>query len=707
MLNFRTWIDAIIVPDANILLGLFRLPERERRRRLKALRLLRYQIWIPQQFWHEYQIRRNEMRSSISKEYRDALSKIQSHRDGFRNTLTLLHSRLDFVSDREIELDALCVEIKSAIHAHSKEHVNSIPFDEINDQVEELCVGRVGEPLPDTTMADIPTIWQWRLDRGLPPGLKDRNKPEPNRYGDVIGWLQTVRHAVDRGRPVVFVTDDLKSGDWVVAQHSDICTPHPELVHELKVAAGVDLYILTSSQFMRLADQHLIQPKIFALPRVDWMRSSVARLGGSVIASTLAETALGAGGIGMLSSVARIGTRDIITQSLRSIEGFTAGLSGGNGLTDPMIGLQAVMSPTESLARLNEVLGTTHASILSGSEMSSALAEATFGAGGNGLFGSVAGISARDIITQSLRSIEGFTAGLSGGTGLSDPMIGLQAAMSPTESLARLNMALGKAYSPLPGGSVIASTLAETALGAGGIGMLSSVARIGTRDSITQSLRSIGGITAGVGDGSLIGAMRTLNSFADLTPLGSVQKGRRLLVPLSTLQQGHLASSHKQLRRTNELLHQEQRLHFDSIMTEFRESLWSQMHQIANGFSESQRRQLPSTFMWYQEMQRRQADATLKVFKETLQSLADAVVEEYRETLRRQFDAVMEEYREAQRPDDIESILKECHVGQLRRFDAIMKEYRTAQQYLTRAIATEYHEAQRRMTEDTWKSLRP
>ena len=258
MALFDVWYTAIIVLDANILLSLYRVAPEKSRKFLEILEALSHRIWIPRQFWEEYRRRRPEMRADISREYKQTQANLQSSRDKSKNSLLHLTKRYSFDSAQHIlEIDAFFDGLIGTVHSSSKEYLSRAEFDEVDERIANLCVGRVGDLLPDSTIADIPSMWQWRLDRGIPPGLKDRKKRKPNRYGDLMGWLQIKRHAIGRDRPVIMVTDDTKANDWFVLKNSNPSGPHPDLSRELYDEAGVQLYLYTSEQFMWNADKYL------------------------------------------------------------------------------------------------------------------------------------------------------------------------------------------------------------------------------------------------------------------------------------------------------------------------------------------------------------------------------------------------------------------------------------------------------------------
>ncbi len=254
MAPIGVWYKAEIVVDANILLNLFRFSSEKSKELEDTLKELNDRIWLPRQFYDEYRRRLPTVKKDISSEYRKGRGDLQSYRDKTKNILTQFHNRGGLVVATYIpRIDEIFQELLTDIICHSKEHVSRLFEDDLENRIEKLVSGKVGNPLSHSRLADIPMIWQWRLDRKIPPGLKDKRKPEPRRYGDLIGWLQIIDRADHTGRPVILITDDVKANDWFCTKDGAPSGPHPKLVKELYDKTGVDLYIYTSEQFVWFA----------------------------------------------------------------------------------------------------------------------------------------------------------------------------------------------------------------------------------------------------------------------------------------------------------------------------------------------------------------------------------------------------------------------------------------------------------------------
>ena len=95
-----------------------------------------------------------------------------------------------------------------------------------------------------------------RYDNEVPPGYRDKSKPEDERYGDLLIWFQMIGKAKEAKKPIIFVTDDNKEDWWQIFKGKTI-GPRPELVNEFFATTGQRLYIYSPVQFMEYARQYL------------------------------------------------------------------------------------------------------------------------------------------------------------------------------------------------------------------------------------------------------------------------------------------------------------------------------------------------------------------------------------------------------------------------------------------------------------------
>lgn len=90
----------------------------------------------------------------------------------------------------------------------------------------------------------------WRYRHSIPPGYKDRNKPDDG-IGDFLIWKTILQLASSRKSDCIFVTEDAKSDWWV--QSEGVFQPRLELVEEYRRASeGKTLHLLPLSGFLQI-----------------------------------------------------------------------------------------------------------------------------------------------------------------------------------------------------------------------------------------------------------------------------------------------------------------------------------------------------------------------------------------------------------------------------------------------------------------------
>ena len=332
MALFDAWYQAIVVPDTNALLKEFRRAPAESSELLEILEKLSNKIWIPRQFWNEYQRRIPEIRNDISKEYRTVGGNLQSYRDKTKNTLIHLSDRYSLVIAGYIpQINELFHDIISDVLNSSKEHIKSFFEHDIDVRIARLLDGNVGDPFPQSRLDSIYTEGKFRYDNKIPPGFKDIRKSEPDCYGDLVAWKQIIEYADEIKRPVIMITDDSSGEDWFYKSKGEPSGPRRELVQEIHDEAGVDFYLYTSEQFLQLARMYL-KSRAMAEAAGEYFRRLTPTLlpdFGKIVAT------------GSLSALAaRVGIFNDFRHSLKALSGLTAGVTN-KGLLDSISAVTA------------------------------------------------------------------------------------------------------------------------------------------------------------------------------------------------------------------------------------------------------------------------------------------------------------------------------------------------------------------------------
>lgn len=247
--EFRAlWANCVVVPDANVMLNLYRYKGATRERYLEVLEALSQndRLWIPHQVGCEFHARRpdviGEQEAACA-----ALEKLLSAE------LSSIESRLGLPEDHT---QAVCDGVRQAIdqlHKGGQARPEYLVDDPILDRLTSILDGCVGEAYSESEMETVHRDAASRFAANIPPGYADANKTDVEAsHGDYIIWRQTLDLATARSVPIVFVTDDAKKDWWRVSRGKTL-GPRPELIREMKVEAKVACYIYSASQFLEYA----------------------------------------------------------------------------------------------------------------------------------------------------------------------------------------------------------------------------------------------------------------------------------------------------------------------------------------------------------------------------------------------------------------------------------------------------------------------
>jgi PIN like domain len=144
-------------------------------------------------------------------------------------------------------------QVSSAEEANDV-HLDSRDSDDVLARLETLFEGRVGDPMKPDQLEVARKEGKRRVDQGIPPGYKDRDKPDSS--GDYLVWKQLLQEASTRQLPVILVTDD-RTEDWVRREHGLTLGPRPELCEEISAEAGVPFHLMSTATFLRYAREYL------------------------------------------------------------------------------------------------------------------------------------------------------------------------------------------------------------------------------------------------------------------------------------------------------------------------------------------------------------------------------------------------------------------------------------------------------------------
>ncbi|OBQ77393.1 PIN-like domain-containing protein [Mesorhizobium sp. WSM3873] len=240
----RLWKEAILVPDTNSLLYLFKLMPKARDEMLAAFKTFDKRLWLPHQVGKEFQ----ERWRSAAKSNRDEYEKLKADFKASNGKITVsLNNFKRYHSWEDGALIAQLPELFDKILKEVDATIAKLP-DPVGtfEAIAALFDGKVAsEPKPAEFDLRVKEADRRRKAK-IPPGYMDE------RPGDYLIWAEIIAKAKSDKVPVLLVTDDNKEDWWWKGPSDETLGPRPELRYEFFAATGELFYAYRPARFLAL-----------------------------------------------------------------------------------------------------------------------------------------------------------------------------------------------------------------------------------------------------------------------------------------------------------------------------------------------------------------------------------------------------------------------------------------------------------------------
>ncbi|KCZ84736.1 hypothetical protein HAD_03615 [Hyphomonas adhaerens MHS-3] len=274
----KVWADATFVFDANVLLNVYRYPEKVATELLDTIEKFKDRVWVPHNIALEYQ--RNRLKVIAAQ--RERIGDVRKLVDGSVTQLSREFSKLEldkrhsFIDPQAIidVFDGAKEKALKIISQSADKQIDVNDFDPIRSRIDAIFSGRVGSPPKDQEELDsIYVEGQKRYDDLMPPGFKDAEKAEDSEghfhfnglhyqsaFGDYLNWHQILSYFSDvKSASLVIVTDDAKDDWWWRVRSSGNKTIgiRRELVEEFcQITGSKNVIAYASDSFLRYAKEN-------------------------------------------------------------------------------------------------------------------------------------------------------------------------------------------------------------------------------------------------------------------------------------------------------------------------------------------------------------------------------------------------------------------------------------------------------------------
>ncbi|HAS46735.1 MAG TPA: hypothetical protein DCS93_39995 [Microscillaceae bacterium] len=247
------WKEGVIILDTNVLLNFYRYSPETTKTLMQTLQSLDKRVWIPYQVGKEFHERRLDVIKEQKQNYKELIDTLDEIEQKLANK-----SRYPFLSsDIYNQLTSVFTHSRQELRKTEKEFDARFYNDTLLEKITILFDGKVGQKLTDKKLQEIYKEGEVRYKSNIPPGFKDgKNKPFPQKYGDLVLWKELILYSESQKKPVIFVTDEKKE-DWWEKHSGKVIRPHQHLVKEFFDKTKSNFYMYSSFNFLKYAKVRL------------------------------------------------------------------------------------------------------------------------------------------------------------------------------------------------------------------------------------------------------------------------------------------------------------------------------------------------------------------------------------------------------------------------------------------------------------------
>lgn len=257
--------NSLIVLDTNSLLNLYRYSLDTRPKFFEILSKISDRLIMPYQVGYEFYENREKIIHSKTtfenhfteflKDEINALSeKIKnSNTSGkYANVLALLKHEEALKNSLIEKLANITIDLIDCLKNYNNDISHSFIYgeDSILKNLLDLYDDKVSDKLSDEQLKNICAEGQKRYDLKVPPGYKDKDKPEPNKFGDLIIWNEMIEISKKYNKDILFISDDRKE-DWCHKFEGKDLGSRRELIKEFHKETNCYFFSITPLEFIQ------------------------------------------------------------------------------------------------------------------------------------------------------------------------------------------------------------------------------------------------------------------------------------------------------------------------------------------------------------------------------------------------------------------------------------------------------------------------
>lgn len=280
------WKNAVFIFDSSALLDFYSIPKSTRKKIYEEIfEKLPKRLWIPNHVQYEFLKNResvirntakskykfvDDTSSNLSKSIKGLLNKVEDLSQRTQNDLNhpyIEQSDINSLKTKVNDFVTVINEHEEKIKKQLNDAKQKILNLEFNDDVLKALKNnfKTGREFKFKEILEITKEGKHRFQFKIPPGYGDLNNEKNSQkqkkgtqiFGDLIIWKQILEFSKKDQRPVIFVLNDItKEDDWCYLENNskqDVkVRPREELIKEIKDHSGVDFWMYSLTQFLKI-----------------------------------------------------------------------------------------------------------------------------------------------------------------------------------------------------------------------------------------------------------------------------------------------------------------------------------------------------------------------------------------------------------------------------------------------------------------------
>lgn len=240
------WKNCVFVFDTNVLLDMFRLSPKSAERLLSIMERQKKRVWLPYQIAEEYHSNLNSVIAKQAKQCADL------KKDLLKLTGALKNKRCQsFLSDLDPKITEALSDLENHLETTETQITQSLHHNEIKDCIAKIFDQKIGSKTSIDEYNRRCNDAKGRYQDKIPPGFCDqKEKKEPECYGDYQIWCDLIEYANTHQRDILLVSGDTKE-DWICKVSGQYVGPLPALRQEFREKTnGRAYYSYTLDKFI-------------------------------------------------------------------------------------------------------------------------------------------------------------------------------------------------------------------------------------------------------------------------------------------------------------------------------------------------------------------------------------------------------------------------------------------------------------------------